>query len=92
MDSGEYQAISLHAWSDECAEVDRNELSDWVQQDRQQSHEWSEDPDGNEGNGSEGATPLQGNADTTAVGHQLVEQAEAAVKALLGIGPDAKFK
>ena len=91
MDSGEDKASSLHTWCNECAEVDRDELSDWVQQDRQQSHEWSEDPDGVEGNGSDGATPLQGNADTTAITHQLVEQVEAAVEALLGVGPHAKF-
>ena len=92
MDSRENKTSSLRAWCNECSEVDGNELSDWSQQDRQQSHEWSKEPDGVEGNGSKGTTPLQSNADTTQVGADLVVKVETTIKALLGVAPDAELK
>ena len=68
MDSGEDEAIGLEARCDEGAQVDRDQFSDGMQENGEESHEWGEAPDGIEGDCSKSAAPLQRDANATQVG------------------------
>jgi len=46
MDSGEEQAQSLHVWTQASSEHDRHDFLCRVQNDAQDSQEWSPAPDG----------------------------------------------
>lgn len=60
-----------------------------VKDNRQEAHGWSEYPNSTKSNVSEQTAPTQGIAQATAVGHNMIPKFQAAVKAFLGVRPNA---
>jgi len=82
-------SAALAAWIQRAVDTHAVQLLETSAVEFQDFEAWGDVPDVNEGDLSELAAPLSGNADAAAEGHDHVTQVLAAVEAFVGVGPHA---